>query len=78
MGGGEFVIDTGSGGIDLRLPPDASADVKVDTGSGGIKLDLTGSYRIRHQEEDEVEFTIGGGDADVMLDTGSGSVRISQ
>jgi DUF4097 and DUF4098 domain-containing protein YvlB len=78
MGGGEFVIDTGSGGIDLRLPPDASADVKVDTGSGGIELDLTGSYRMRHQEEDEAEFTIGGGDADVMLDTGSGSVRISQ
>ena len=78
MGGGEFVIDTGSGSIDLRLPPDASADVKVDTGSGGIELDLSGSHRIRHQEEDEAEFTIGGGDADVILDTGSGSVHISQ
>jgi DUF4097 and DUF4098 domain-containing protein YvlB len=78
MGDGEFVIDTGSGSIDLHLPPDASADVKVDTGSGGIDLDLSGSHRIRHVDDNEVEFTIGDGDADLILDTGSGSVRISQ
>jgi DUF4097 and DUF4098 domain-containing protein YvlB len=78
MGSGDFVIDTGSGRVDLRLPPDASADVKVDTGSGEIELDLSGPHRIRHQEDGEAAFIIGGGDAEVMLDTGSGSVRVSQ
>lgn len=78
MGSGEFVIDTGSGSIDLKLPPDASADVTADTGSGGIQFDLSGDYRMRRVEDDEVEFTIGGGDAELVLDTGSGAIRISQ
>jgi DUF4097 and DUF4098 domain-containing protein YvlB len=78
MGSGSFEIDTGSGGIDLHLPPDASADVSADTGGGRIWLDLTGDYRMRHEEDDEAEFTIGAGDAKLTLDTGSGSIRISQ
>ena len=39
---------------------------------------LSGGFQVLHQEEDEVEFTIGDGDADLQLDTGSGSIRISQ
>jgi len=78
MGHGRFEIDTGSGGIDLWLPLDASAEVSVDTGSGDIRLDLAGDYRMRREEDDEAEFTIGDGAAKLTLGTGSGSVRIKQ
>lgn len=78
MGRGKFEIDTGSGSIDLRLPADASADVEADTGSGGVHLDLSSAVKIRHEDDDSAELTIGGGDADVRLDTGSGSIHIRQ
>jgi DUF4097 and DUF4098 domain-containing protein YvlB len=78
MGHGSFDIDTGSGSIDLQLPADASADIEADTGSGGVRLALTGAVRIRHEDDDSAELTLGGGDADVRLDAGSGSIRIKQ
>jgi hypothetical protein len=77
MGHGKFEIDTGSGGIDLKLPADASAEVEADTGSGGVRLNLAG-IDVRHSDDDEAEFVIGGGLAKMTLDTGSGSIRISQ
>jgi hypothetical protein len=77
MGRGRFVLDTGSGAVDLTLPRDASAEVAADTGSGRIRIDIEGvEYKMR--SDDEVEFTVGAGDARVIVDTGSGSITISQ
>lgn len=72
---GDLRIDTGSGGIDLRLPPQASAQLTAETGSGTIHVDLPG-VRLRWQERNEVAFHIGAGGARVVLDAGSGSIRI--
>jgi len=76
MGKGRFLVDTGSGGIDLVLPAGASAHVVAETGSGRIRNEINGA-EVRHQERDELDMTIGGGDASVTLDAGSGSVTIS-
>lgn len=76
MGAGKFVIDTGSGSIDLALPSGASAHVTADTGSGRVRNEIKGAD-VRHMEKDELEMTVGGGDARVSLDAGSGSVTIS-
>jgi DUF4097 and DUF4098 domain-containing protein YvlB len=77
MGKGSFVIDTGSGSIDLQVPPDASADIRADTGSGGISLDLA-QAKLRRHGRDEVAVTLGAGEARVTLDAGSGSIHIAQ
>jgi hypothetical protein len=76
LGPGRFVVDTGSGGIDLVLPPGASARVVAATGSGRIRNEVEGAD-VRHQERDELDMTVGAGDARVSLDAGSGSVTIS-
>jgi DUF4097 and DUF4098 domain-containing protein YvlB len=76
MGRGDYNLDTGSGRITLALPYDASADVEASSGNGGIDVDLDDGVRMRHEERDEVAFSIGGGDASVRLDTGSGGIRI--
>jgi hypothetical protein len=77
MGDGNFRIDTGSGGVKLRLPANASAHVKADTGSGGVHLNMSSEVRIRHKDRNEIDFTVGGGDARISIDTGSGGVTIS-
>ena len=77
MGGGRFVVDTGSGGIDLILPNGASAEISADTGSGSVRNKISGAD-VRRQDRDELEMTIGGGDARVILDAGSGSITIRE
>ena len=75
MGGGRFVIDTGSGGIELELPDGASARISADTGSGRVKADVAGAT-IEHQDDGELQMTVGDGKARVTLDAGSGSIAI--
>lgn len=75
MGDGKFLVDTGSGGVDLILPDDASCRVSCDTGSGGVRVDVPG-VDIRRRDNDEVNFTVGGGEARVILDTGSGGITV--
>jgi DUF4097 and DUF4098 domain-containing protein YvlB len=76
MGDGDFLIDTGSGGIELRIPRGAGADFQAETGSGGVDLDLDDGVQLRTKQRDEAAFSIGGGGARVTLDTGSGAIRI--
>ena len=78
MGSGKYVLDTGSGSIELVLPKNASARVSCDTGSGGIDVDLPGVDLGRRRHDDDVEFTIGDGDARMILDTGSGGITVRQ
>lgn len=75
MGDGDFVIDTGSGDIELVLPAGASARITADTGSGRIRSEVPGGDIERH-EGDELEMTVGEGQAKVTLDAGSGSITI--
>jgi hypothetical protein len=75
MGGGRFVVDTGSGGVELVLPRDASCRVTAETGSGGVHVDVPG-VAVPGRHTDELEFTVGGGEARVTLDTGSGGIRV--
>ena len=63
-------------GIDLVLPPDASARISADTGSGGVSCDVDGADIIR-KERTEMELVVGDGEARVHLDAGSGHVKVS-
>jgi DUF4097 and DUF4098 domain-containing protein YvlB len=76
MGRGDFDIDTGSGGITLALPASAACEVDAEAGSGGVHVGLADVQHMRRHDDDEVEFTVGGGGARVTLESGSGAIRI--
>jgi DUF4097 and DUF4098 domain-containing protein YvlB len=75
MGAGKHLIDTGSGDITLVLPVDASARITAETGSGRIHNMLTGAT-VDVNERDELDMTVGEGEARFILDAGSGSITI--
>jgi hypothetical protein len=77
MGDGRFVIDTGSGSIELILPDDASARIMADTGSGSVRNKVVGAV-VTVAARDELEMTVGDGEARVTLDAGSGSITVRQ
>jgi DUF4097 and DUF4098 domain-containing protein YvlB len=72
---GGWVVHTGSGSVDLRLPQNASFDLDAETGSGSINLShattVQGSVGRKH-----VQGKVGGGGVPVEVHTGSGSIRI--
>ena len=76
MGRGRFDIDTGSGGITLALPATAGCEVQAESGSGGVRFELAEVKSMRREDDDEVEFTVGGGGARVTLESSSGAIRI--
>jgi DUF4097 and DUF4098 domain-containing protein YvlB len=75
MGSGTYLIDTGSGGVTVNMPTDASVHVFAETGSGGIDLDVPNAM-LRRMSRDEIELEIGGGDARLEIDTGSGGITL--
>lgn len=72
---GEFMVDTGSGDVTLVLPDGASARISADTGSGRVDNRVSGAM-VRTATRDELDMTVGDGEAKVSLDVGSGSIVI--
>jgi hypothetical protein len=70
----ELLIDTGSGGVTLRVPRTLGAEVVLDTGSGGIDIDLP--LEVREVKRDYVRGILGDGRGSITIDTGSGGIRI--
>jgi DUF4097 and DUF4098 domain-containing protein YvlB len=72
---GGWVVHTGSGSVDLRLPQNASFDLDAHTASGSINL----SHPVTVQGSigrKQVRGKVGGGGVPVEVETGSGSIRI--
>ncbi len=67
-------IDTGSGGVTVRIPSSLGADLEIDVGSGRITVDVPINYAKRGRTY--VRGQIGDGNGRIYIDTGSGSVRI--
>lgn len=70
-------IETGSGDVTLKVPPEAGAEVDIDTGSGDI--DLGGlTLTVRKISHDHVQGTLGDGKGRVSVETGSGNVHLEK
>jgi hypothetical protein len=67
-------IDTGSGGVTLRLPATLSADVDIQTNSGGIDSDF--AVQATHFERHRLRGKIGEGLGRLRIESGSGRVRL--
>jgi riboflavin synthase alpha subunit len=72
---GPLEAQTGSGGVNVRLPADAAFDLYAHTGSGHVYVDhpITVHGNLGGHE---IEGKVKGGGALVDVRTGSGSVRI--
>ena len=72
---GDWNIDSGSGGISLRLPPDASFELNARSSSGGIHtnhpIEARGSL-----SRNSLQGRVRGGGPRLDLSTGSGTIRL--
>jgi hypothetical protein len=74
---GRWDLQTGSGGIDIDLPSNASFELSAHTGSGGVDVDfpMTVQGRLDSRRHD-VSGKVGGGGNLLTARTGSGHIRI--
>ena len=72
---GEWVLNTGSGGVELRFPHNASFDLNAHTGSGSINVSQPVTVQGAMGKK-EIHGKVGGGGVPVNVQTGSGSISI--
>jgi lia operon protein LiaG len=70
----ELLVDTGSGGVTLRVPASLGAEIEVDTGSGGIDVNIP--VEVREVKRNYMRGILGDGRGRIVVDTGSGGVRL--
>lgn len=72
---GDVLADSGSGDVRLRLPRDASFELRADTGSGDVKSRFPDSEPIVRRRE-VIGYRRGDGHVKIDVDTGSGDVTV--
>lgn len=76
--GGSIGLESVSGSIDLQLPADTSAQLRVDTFSGSIASDAGQVQKEEHGPGRSLATRLGGGNGDVTVESHSGSVRVTR
>jgi len=76
--GQRFSADAVNGGITLKLPADASAEVHAETLNGSIDADDFGMEPDKGFVGRDLDGKIGGGDGRVNIDTVNGSITIQK
>jgi hypothetical protein len=67
-------IESGSGGIALRMPANMGATVDIESSSGGIQSEF--EVKATRFERGELKGTIGSGGGRIRIESGSGRVRL--
>jgi lia operon protein LiaG len=67
-------IESGSGGVDVRLPGTQSAEIDIETGSGGIDSDF--AVQTTRMQRNHIHGKIGDGRGSIKIEAGSGGVRL--
>jgi DUF4097 and DUF4098 domain-containing protein YvlB len=67
-------IETGDGGVTVRLPSNLAADLDVHTGDGSLSIDLP--VQTSQKDNQSIRGKLNGGGALVTIRTGDGSVRL--
>jgi DUF4097 and DUF4098 domain-containing protein YvlB len=75
-GGHELDLESFSGSIELRLPPDARADIRMNTFSGDLRTDMP--ITLVSQSRRDLHAQLNGGGSDVRVKTFSGDVRLGR
>ena len=67
-------IESGSGGVDVRLPSAQGADLDIETGSGGIDSDF--AVQTTRMQRNHLRGKIGDGRGRIKIEAGSGGVHL--
>jgi len=70
----DLSVESGSGGVTLRLPAAQGAELDIDTGSGGVESDF--AIQTNRVSRNHVRGKIGDGSGRIRIDAGSGHVRL--
>jgi DUF4097 and DUF4098 domain-containing protein YvlB len=70
----DISIESGSGGITLRMPANIGASVDIESSSGGIQSEF--EVKATRFERGELKGTIGAGEGRIRIESGSGRVRL--
>jgi lia operon protein LiaG len=70
----ELLIDTGSGGVTIRMPAAQGAEVDIETSSGGIESDF--AVQTTRFGRNHLRGRIGDGRGRIRIESGSGRVRL--
>lgn len=70
----DLSVDSGSGGVTLRLAADQGAELDIDAGSGGVDSDF--AIQTNRVSRNHVRGKIGDGSGRIHIDAGSGHVRL--
>jgi len=73
--GGFYGFNSHNGGVTLRLPSDAGAEVEVSTFSGSFESDFQVTLE-RGDMGKQFSFTLGSGGARIEIETFNGTVRL--
>jgi DUF4097 and DUF4098 domain-containing protein YvlB len=71
-----LLVDSGSGGVNIRVPESLGAMVTVETGGGGIEFDVP--LTVTRRSRSSLSGQLGDGRGRIVVDTGSGSVRFQR
>jgi DUF4097 and DUF4098 domain-containing protein YvlB len=74
--GHEMDLDSFSGSIQLLLPPDARADIRMNSFSGDLRTDLP--ITLVRKSRRDLHAQLNGGGSDVRVKTFSGDVRLGR
>jgi lia operon protein LiaG len=67
-------VQTGSGDVTLKLPPNLGAEVDIETSSGDIETDF--SVSVTRHARDHLTGRIGDGRGKIAIETGSGGIKL--
>jgi DUF4097 and DUF4098 domain-containing protein YvlB len=71
-------LDTGDGGITLRIPGDLKANLEANSSDGGISVDVPVEVSGTWHAEHHLHGTLNGGGAPLRLHSGDGSIRLER
>ena len=71
-------VESGDGGVTIRLPRDFSADLDLHTGDGGITVDFPLTTIAGGRSEHDLRARLNAGGAPFIIRTGDGSIRLGR
>jgi DUF4097 and DUF4098 domain-containing protein YvlB len=71
-------VESGDGGVTIRLPRDFAADLDLHTGDGSISVDLPLTTTAGGRSEHDLRARLNAGGATFFIRTGDGSIRVGR
>src|ERR1019366_10767381 len=71
-------VESGDGGVTVRLPRDFAADLDLHTGDGSISVDFPLTTTAGGRSDHDLRARLSAGGATFFIRTGDGSIRLAR